>query len=124
MTKRSLFFVFVGVLLIGTIFVHAQNNVLVVDPVTVTVDAADGQTLVGDFYTLSTDPDHEFPAVILIHMLGSNRRTWRRFVPPLLDDRRDGRHPQKGIATGKPTGHVEREPINQLRRFDPLPDPA
>lgn len=53
-------------------------------PEVVTVTAADGLVLVGDFYRVpgATEPR---PTVILLHGSGSFRAEWNHFIAPLLD---------------------------------------
>lgn len=50
----------------------------------VQIDAADGLTLVGDYYS-QVGMSESAPAVLLLHMLGSNRGAWEAFVEPLYD---------------------------------------
>jgi pimeloyl-ACP methyl ester carboxylesterase len=49
----------------------------------VTVIADDGLTLVGDYYLSATDNDLPHPAVLLLHMIGSNRASWLPLIPDL-----------------------------------------
>jgi pimeloyl-ACP methyl ester carboxylesterase len=49
----------------------------------VTVIADDGLTLVGDYYVSVTDSDLAYPAVLLLHMIGSNRASWSPLIPDL-----------------------------------------
>ncbi len=58
----------------------AQAEVL---PEIVTLTAADGLVMVGDFYQLPDDQPH--PAVILLHGSGIFRAEWNHFVQPLLE---------------------------------------
>ncbi len=50
----------------------------------VQIDAADGLTLVGDYYA-QIGMSESAPAVLLLHMLGSNREAWEAFISPLYD---------------------------------------
>jgi pimeloyl-ACP methyl ester carboxylesterase len=52
-------------------------------PEVVKLTAADGLTLVGDFY-LVPEAEGERPTVLLLHMLRSNRTSWLSFVPALI----------------------------------------
>jgi len=54
-----------------------------VSPEIVTLTAADGLVMVGDFYRLPDDDAH--PAVVLLHGSGIFRAEWNHFVPPLLE---------------------------------------
>lgn len=62
--------------------VSAQTNPPTIEPERVTVTAADGLVMVGDFYRLPGDPR---PAVMLLHGSTSRRQEWNHFVQPLLD---------------------------------------
>ena len=54
---------------------------------TVTVAATDGLTLQGSYWSLPAEsaPPQGYPAVLLLHMLGQDRDSWRPLVQPLLD---------------------------------------
>jgi pimeloyl-ACP methyl ester carboxylesterase len=49
----------------------------------VTVQAADGLMLVGEFYAASDD--QPAPSLLLMHMLGGRRSAWQALVPALTD---------------------------------------
>jgi len=51
----------------------------------VTVTADDGLMLVGDYYPATTDSGHPRPAVLLLHMIGSNRESWSPLTPALTE---------------------------------------
>jgi len=55
------------------------------EPQTIQVTAEDGLTLVGDYYLSKLDADESYPAVLLLHMLGSNRGSWSPLTPALLE---------------------------------------
>jgi pimeloyl-ACP methyl ester carboxylesterase len=48
--------------------------------------AGDGLTLVADFYRAEMGEETARPAVILFHMLGSNRVAWEPLLPTLVED--------------------------------------
>jgi len=50
---------------------------------TIQIEAADGLALIGDLYTPAVDGTA--PAVVLLHMLGSNRAAYEPLIPFLLD---------------------------------------
>ncbi|NJL54333.1 alpha/beta fold hydrolase [bacterium] len=50
-------------------------------PQPVMIEAADGLMLVGDFYLLNVE--EPAPAVLLLHMLGSERGAWDHLIPEL-----------------------------------------
>ena len=52
---------------------------------TVQIKAADGLTLVGDYYPVLTDSGQPRPAVLLLHIIGSNRHSWLPLIPSLWD---------------------------------------
>jgi pimeloyl-ACP methyl ester carboxylesterase len=52
---------------------------------TVQVAATDGLKLVGDFYAAENPSDELKPAVLLLHIIGSNRHSWSLLIPSLLD---------------------------------------
>ena len=55
-----------------------------VEPVEVTVEAADGLALVGDYYAVAPlEGEEDAPAVLLLHMLGSMRLLWNPLIPEL-----------------------------------------
>lgn len=54
-------------------------------PEVVKLTAADGLTLVGDFY-LVPEAEGERPTVLLLHMLRSNRGAWATLIPTLLEN--------------------------------------
>lgn len=51
------------------------------DSTLVEIPADDGLTLIGDFYALEDDA----PAVLLLHMLNSDRAAWEPLIPALTD---------------------------------------
>lgn len=56
------------------------------EPVEVTLEAADGLLLVGDYYAAAPQEGEEAaPAVLLLHMLGSARIMWRPLIPSLAE---------------------------------------
>lgn len=55
-----------------------------VSPERVQVVAADGLELIGDFYAIPTEAGPG-PAVLLLHMLGSERGAWEPLIPPLVE---------------------------------------
>lgn len=61
----------------------AQNTTEDISPEIVNIEAADGLTLVGDFYQSNTE--EPAPAVVLLHMSGSNRTSWSELIPELVD---------------------------------------
>ena len=74
MLRRIL--VFLTCLLFATTSLLAQENA----PQRVELAAADGLTLVGDYYPVQAG---SAPAVLLLHMYGSSRRSWSPFIPAL-----------------------------------------
>ncbi len=72
-----------GLLLCLPLGVFAQTDALP-EPERVTVTAADGLVMVGDFYRVpaATEP---LPTVLLQHMLSGNRDQWLPLIPPLLE---------------------------------------
>jgi fermentation-respiration switch protein FrsA (DUF1100 family) len=70
----------IALLLAVGLSVSAQADV---QPEVVSVTAADGLVLIGDFYRLGSEGQR--PAVILLHGSGSFRREWNHFIQPLLD---------------------------------------
>ncbi len=48
------------------------------------VAAADGLELIGDYFSAPTDAE-SVPAVLLLHMLGSERSAWEPLIPPLVE---------------------------------------
>lgn len=65
--------------------VAAQEPLPVGTPQVVQVNAVDGLVLFGDYYAVPTTfiPPGGAPAVLLLHMLGSNRNAWSPLVPAL-----------------------------------------
>jgi pimeloyl-ACP methyl ester carboxylesterase len=57
-------------------------------PQTVRIEAADGLTLVGDFYALIIDglPAEGAPAVLLIHQYRTSRGEWDSLIAPLAEN--------------------------------------
>lgn len=56
------------------------------EPVEVTLEAADGLLLVGDYYAAAPQEGEDAaPAVLLLHMLNSSRIMWRLLIPPLTE---------------------------------------
>ncbi|MCB9452243.1 MAG: alpha/beta fold hydrolase [Anaerolineaceae bacterium] len=53
-------------------------------PETVQVTATDGLTLVGDYY-MANGEGETGPAVLLMHMLGSDRSAWSPLIPALVE---------------------------------------
>lgn len=57
------------------------------EPEVVKIEAEDGLMLVGDYYFPTGEMDREtVPAVILLHMLSSNRTKWESLIPVLVND--------------------------------------
>jgi pimeloyl-ACP methyl ester carboxylesterase len=73
---------FVVVLAINSM--TAQNSTLP-EPEIVRTDATDGLKLIGDYYSFSTPSGESKPAVLLLHIIGSNRHSWLPLIPSLLD---------------------------------------
>jgi pimeloyl-ACP methyl ester carboxylesterase len=73
---------FVGVLTLGSMTSHDQE---LPEPQTVQVAAIDGLKLVGDFYTAANSSGVSKPAVLLLHIIGSDRHSWQALIPSLLD---------------------------------------
>lgn len=69
----------IAILLVVTGSVSAQNNHML----SVTVQAADDLTLVGDYYPAVGDS--AAPAVLLMHMYNSSRSAWNDFIPKLTE---------------------------------------
>ncbi|MDQ7033623.1 MAG: alpha/beta fold hydrolase [Anaerolineae bacterium] len=67
-------------ILLLTFPILAQDDMMME---TVNLGASDGLVLVGDMYR--PDMDGEAAAVLLIHMLGSNRTTYAPLIPALLE---------------------------------------
>ena len=90
MTKR--YFLLFGLLMsliLTTMPVSAQDGGDESDltPESVSIEAEDGLLLVGDYYFPSGEMDGEaVPSVILLHMLSSNRTTWKPLIPVLVND--------------------------------------
>ncbi|NJL95688.1 MAG: hypothetical protein HC915_19140 [Anaerolineae bacterium] len=59
----------------------AQTNLP--NPIPVALEADDGLTLSGDSYRPAGEGP--FPAVLLLHMLNSDRSAWQPLVPALLE---------------------------------------
>lgn len=76
MLKKILLLLIIS--LLAVYFVTAQD----VEPQVVNVTATDDLTLVGDFYSVGDTPA---PAVLLMHMLGSQRSAWDPIIPALLE---------------------------------------
>jgi len=76
-----------GMLWMGLSGVSAQEATPVA-PQPISIPAADGLTLVGDFYGLPADPAMESgrPAVLLLHMIGGRRQDWSPLIDPLLTE--------------------------------------
>jgi pimeloyl-ACP methyl ester carboxylesterase len=53
-------------------------------PQTVQVQASDGLTLVGDYFVSLSEAEAR-PAVLLMHMYGSERGSWKPLIPALLE---------------------------------------
>ena len=67
-------------LVLFTVNSMAQEDTLMGE--VVQIDAADGLTLVGDYYSPMSE---SAPAVLLLHMLGSDRGAWDALIAPLYD---------------------------------------
>jgi len=68
----------IGLLLAWTSAASAQRDA---DAEIVTAEASDGLTLVGEFYAT----EQPAPAILLLHMLGSQRSAWQPLIPWLVD---------------------------------------
>lgn len=68
----------IGLVLAWASAASAQRDA---DAEIVTVDASDGLTLAGEFYAA----DQPAPAILLLHMLGSQRSAWQPLIPWLTD---------------------------------------
>ena len=55
------------------------------DSTPVEIPTEDGLTIIGDFYAPTDLTDETAPAVLLLHMLSSNRSAWRPLIPELVD---------------------------------------
>jgi pimeloyl-ACP methyl ester carboxylesterase len=69
--------------------IHAQDGdetPTLPDPTRVEIEASDGLMLVGDFYTGSLEDDELVPAILLLHMLSSNRTAWEPILPVLVGE--------------------------------------
>jgi pimeloyl-ACP methyl ester carboxylesterase len=67
--------------------IHAQDGEdtpTLAEPTRVEIEASDGLMLVGDFYAASTEDDEPVPAILLLHMLSSNRTAWEPVLPVLV----------------------------------------
>ncbi|NJL58071.1 hypothetical protein HC928_25350 [bacterium] len=62
-------------------FTSAQETTESIPSEVVNIEAADGLILVGDFYL--SNAEEPAPAVLLLHMLGSDRNAWRQLIPEL-----------------------------------------
>ncbi len=81
MLKRSLpAFLLIMALVGAALPAYAQGTP---QPQRVTLNAPDGLTLVGTF--ASAPESGSAPAVLLLHMLGSNKESWGPLTPTLLD---------------------------------------
>lgn len=56
------------------------------EPARVEIEASDGLMLIGDYYTGSSEDDEPIPAILLLHMLGSNRTAWQPLLPVLVGE--------------------------------------
>lgn len=62
------------------VFASAQYTI---SPTLVELEAEDGLTLIADYY--AADTEDTAPAVLLLHMLGSDRTAWEPLIQPLVD---------------------------------------
>jgi pimeloyl-ACP methyl ester carboxylesterase len=65
---------------------HAQDGGETPAGAQVEAQAADGLTLVGDFYAVALEDGSPAPAVILMHMLRGSRNDWTPLIPVLVND--------------------------------------
>ncbi len=79
MLKLFSFLFILVILFTGT----AAQDTQTVESQPVEVAAADSLALKGDYYALPGDTPHA--AVLLMHQLGSHRRSWSDLIPALLD---------------------------------------
>ncbi|MEM9954519.1 MAG: alpha/beta fold hydrolase [Chloroflexota bacterium] len=70
------------ILSLGVSFAVAQDTTEEITPMSVNIEATDDLILVGDFYPTITD--EPAPAVLLLHMLGSDRTAWNQLIPELV----------------------------------------
>ena len=70
-----------GLVLVGLM---ADASAQDVEPQPVTILAADGLELVGD-YSIPVD-QNEYPSVLLLHMLNSSRQGWDPLIPVLVEN--------------------------------------
>jgi dienelactone hydrolase len=82
MFKLCFIAAFTAILVIGSTVAQDQ---IVPEPQTVQVAATDGLKLVGDFYAAENTSSESKPAVLLLHIIGSNRHSWSLLIPSLLD---------------------------------------
>jgi pimeloyl-ACP methyl ester carboxylesterase len=82
MFRKSLFVV---LLLLLSVWLLAAQNVSSPEAQPVQVTASDGLTLIGDFYHVANDTNQPQPAVLLLHIIGSDRHSWTPLIPSLLD---------------------------------------
>lgn len=59
------------------------NDTLLPQPHTIQVTADDNLTLIGDYYPALSADSVSKPAVLLLHMIGSNRDSWSPLIPAL-----------------------------------------
>lgn len=87
--RRTLLLLVIGFGLFAVPGLAQEDDVTLPEPVRVELDAADGLTLVGDFYTPPAEMVEEgepMPGVVLLHMLGQDRSTWAPLLPVLVND--------------------------------------
>lgn len=82
---RIMWAVLAVVLVLGGGLAAAQDGGEPVEAVEVTLAASDGLTLVGDYYAVPSEDEAGAPAVLLLHMLGSNRIMWAPLIPQLTE---------------------------------------
>jgi pimeloyl-ACP methyl ester carboxylesterase len=82
MFKFWLMMVFIAVLMIGS--TTAQGQILS-EPQIAQVTATDGLKLVGDYYAAENASGKAKPAILLLHIIGSNRQSWLSLIPSLLN---------------------------------------
>ncbi|MBZ0275354.1 MAG: alpha/beta fold hydrolase [Anaerolineae bacterium] len=83
MMKRIMILLVVGIL--SAAGSAAAQDTPPVEPQAVQLTAADGLVLVGDYYSMPVEAGQQRPAVLLLHMLNSQRRAWNPLITPLLD---------------------------------------
>lgn len=74
------------VMMVALLTLSSSAQAPVPEPETIHVDASDGLVLVGDVYHPESSPESGSPALLLLHMLGSNRQAYDPLIPDLVDN--------------------------------------